>query len=199
MAEHQRQRTSAKAEARMERKMAEAEKVLSERDMRERGEDVERARAWEYSIEDNERWEKKLEERERKKDQGPVGESLGFFSLKRTAGGDKTTRRVLSADGIPFRTDFADAAERSYQRQISQLKPDLARYNAQRAALNGAGSSSSSGSSQALVSRSGPGGSGKGQVVRHEDLYRDYNSLSYGDHKPDDAAIDRVVGNINLQ
>ncbi|CDU23842.1 related to SYF2-pre-mRNA-splicing factor [Sporisorium scitamineum] len=53
------------------RKLQKAEKVLEERDLRESGEDVERHRNMNYSLEDSERWDAKLEEKERRKDQGP--------------------------------------------------------------------------------------------------------------------------------
>jgi len=54
-------------------KLAKAERLLDERDLRESGEDVERHRAKSYSIEENEAWEKKLEEKERKRDKGAIG------------------------------------------------------------------------------------------------------------------------------
>ncbi|SNX81545.1 related to SYF2 - pre-mRNA-splicing factor [Melanopsichium pennsylvanicum] len=53
------------------RKLQKAEKILEERDLRESGEDVERHRNMQYSLEDSERWDAKLEENERRKDQGP--------------------------------------------------------------------------------------------------------------------------------
>lgn len=56
-------------------KLAKAERLLDERDMRERGEDVERHRAMHYTIEENESWEKKLEEKERTRDKGMIGTS----------------------------------------------------------------------------------------------------------------------------
>lgn len=53
------------------RKLAKAESLLEERDLREAGEDVERHRNMSYSLEDSERWDSKLEEKARRKDQGP--------------------------------------------------------------------------------------------------------------------------------
>ena len=64
------------------------------------------------------------------------------------------------------------------------FKPDLASYNKQRAAADGA-SSALVGSSAALAAS--------------EDLYRDANSFVYADHKPSEDAIDRVIGKINLE
>ncbi|TKY90467.1 hypothetical protein EX895_000465 [Sporisorium graminicola] len=53
------------------RKLQKAEKLLEERDLRESGEDLERHRNMNYSLEDSERWDAKLEEKARRKDQGP--------------------------------------------------------------------------------------------------------------------------------
>lgn len=44
---------------------------------RETGEDLERKRAWEYSIEDNERWDKKLARQGRRADFAFTGQSRG--------------------------------------------------------------------------------------------------------------------------
>jgi pre-mRNA-splicing factor SYF2 len=63
-----------KKDASNSRKLAKAEKSLDERDMLERGEDIERNRNWAYSIEDSEKWEDKLERKEGTRDKGPVGE-----------------------------------------------------------------------------------------------------------------------------
>jgi len=60
--------------AAQDRKMARAEAELDLRDLKERGEDVERNRNWGYSIEDNEKWEDKLENKGEKRDKGAVGE-----------------------------------------------------------------------------------------------------------------------------
>ncbi|PKI82552.1 hypothetical protein MVES_003387 [Malassezia vespertilionis] len=54
------------------RKLAKAERVLEERDMQEAGEDVERNRAMQYSIEENEVWEKKLAGKEERRDKGAL-------------------------------------------------------------------------------------------------------------------------------
>lgn len=54
--------------------MARAEAELDLRDMKERGEDVERNRNWNYSVQDSENWEEKLEKKEERRDPGAVGE-----------------------------------------------------------------------------------------------------------------------------
>lgn len=43
-------------------------------DARETGEDLERRRAWEYSVEDNDKWDKKLAKKGRRTDVGFAGE-----------------------------------------------------------------------------------------------------------------------------
>lgn len=55
------------------RKLAKAERILDERDLREAGKDVERHRAMNYTIEENEAWEAKLEDKERTRDKGAIG------------------------------------------------------------------------------------------------------------------------------
>ncbi len=42
-------------------------------DARETGEDLERKRAWDYSIEDNQNWDKKQEKKGRRADTGFAG------------------------------------------------------------------------------------------------------------------------------
>ena len=55
------------------RKLAKAERLLDERDLREAGKDVERHRAMNYTIEENEAWEAKLAEKEVSRDKGAIG------------------------------------------------------------------------------------------------------------------------------
>lgn len=84
--------------------------------------------------------------------------------------------------------DFQDAAERSYQRQVRQLKPDLAAYRQQRDTISTLHSSSS-----ALTQR----GKQQGQVVKHLDGPGQVDTIHYGSHTPSDDAIDRVVSHLN--
>ncbi len=53
------------------RKLQKAATLLEERDLKEAGEDVERHRNMQYSLEESEKWDAKLEEKERRKDRGP--------------------------------------------------------------------------------------------------------------------------------
>ena len=50
---------------------------------RETGEDLERKRAWEYSIEDNERWDKKMARKGRRADFTFTGELISLIHDQR--------------------------------------------------------------------------------------------------------------------
>ncbi|ORY29748.1 SYF2 splicing factor-domain-containing protein [Naematelia encephala] len=161
VADHQKAKVTAKELQRLEkqRKLAQTLRLKSEAE--EAGEDMERKKAWEWSIEQNERWEAKME------DQKVRGDS-SFHNAE-------------------------DDAHKLYNRNIRSTKPDVAAYaRAKEAALGLApgtlvpGTSNSS----ALVA------SGRG-LTAAEDLYRGADTLSYGDSKPSEDAIDRVVGKIN--
>ncbi|KAK0557168.1 Pre-mRNA-splicing factor SYF2 [Tilletia horrida] len=146
-------------------KLKKAEKILEERDIRESGEDLDRVRAWGYSIEDNEAWEEKLEDKEERRDKGPV--------------------------------DFNTAAERSYQRQVRQMKPDLKEY--ERSMVDASNASGTSSSSSALV-RSGQSSGAlitTNSGTSTSSAYQDADALSYGTHKPSEAAFERLASHIN--
>lgn len=88
-------------------------------------------------------------------------------------------------------TDDAHVARRKYKKDLDLLKPDLTAYQAQKAAALGQGSSSAL---QSFAS-----GSTSNALTASEHLYRDANSLLYGDNKPSEDAIDRVVSKLNLE
>ena len=100
-------------------------------------------------------------------------------------------------------SDDAHAARRRYKKDLDQIKPDLVAYNRQKEVAMGlapgtlvtsfnptAGSSSSA---MQVVPTS------QQQQLAAENLYRDANSMLYGDSKPSEDAIDRVVGKINKE
>ncbi|KAJ3509930.1 hypothetical protein NMY22_g16133 [Coprinellus aureogranulatus] len=153
--------------ARLERQRKLAETLRLKADAEERGEDAERHKNWEYTIEENDEWEKKLARKKRRAD-------------------------------FEFHDD-AHAARRRYKKDLDQIKPDLEAYNRQKAIALGLNPSSSN----ALTTfSSGPSSSAvtitnEEQRLAHENLYRDANTLIYGDNKPSDEAIDRVVGKVN--
>ncbi|OCF59419.1 pre-mRNA-splicing factor SYF2 [Kwoniella mangroviensis CBS 10435] len=68
IADHQKSKVTAKELARLEKQKKLAQTLRLKAEAEENGEDLERKKNWEYSIEDNERWEKKLEEQKVKQD-----------------------------------------------------------------------------------------------------------------------------------
>jgi len=107
---------------------------------------------------------------------------------------DKKMKRKDTRAQFEF-TNADDMARRKYRSNVEGMKPDLAAYDIQRSAAHATGGSSTdvvtgSSSSSSLVLSSG--------LSAAEDLYRDANTLSYGDHKPSDDAVDRVIQFINL-
>jgi len=144
---------------------------------------VERQKNWEYTIEENDAWEKKLARKKRRADFEFHGE-LCFILVRCIA-----TKRY---------SDDAHAARRRYKKDLDLIKPDLEAYNKQKAIAMGQNAG-------ALVGfNPGAGSSDLSTVsveqrLAAENLYRDANTLIYGDNKPSEEAIDRVVSKINQE
>ena len=81
----------------------------------------------------------------------------------------------------PTHPDFQDLAERSYQRQIRQLKPDTAAYAKQKEQED-----------ERQVVRTSERG-----LVPAAEANVPAAVATYGAHKPDDAAVDRLVSHLN--
>ena len=154
-------------------------------DAEERGEDVERQKNWEYTIEENEEWEKKLARKKRRADFEFHGRFTLFFSPR-------------CITNIIRPSDDAHAARRRYKKDLDLVKPDLVAYNQQKAIALGqapgtlVGFNPTGGSSEMGVTN-------EQQRMAAENLYRDANTLIYGDSKPSEDAIDRVVSKINKE
>lgn len=99
---------------------------------------------------------------------------------------------------INFIVDDAHAARRRYKKDLDFIKPDLTEYNKQKALAMGQNAGS-------LVGFNPSGESSDLSVVSQEqrlaaeNLYRDANTLIYGDNKPSEEAIDRMVSKINKE
>ncbi|PPQ92183.1 hypothetical protein CVT25_008957 [Psilocybe cyanescens] len=159
-------KVTARDAARLDRQRKLAETLRLKADAEERGEDVERQKNWEYTIEENDEWEKKLARKKRRAD-------------------------------FEFHDD-AHAARRRYKKDLDLIKPDLTSYNKQKAIAMGQNADALVGfdpiagsSSEVAISQE--------QRLAAEDLYRDANTLIYGDSKPSEDAIDRVVSKINKE
>lgn len=133
----------------------------------ETGEDLERKRNWEYTLEDNERWQQKLENKEERRDDG-------FVTY------DHAAARKYNRDTAALKPDLATYREQ----RAHALGYDNPEAGSSRQLVHGSTSSRAPGNGSMV--RSGP-----------ESLYRDVNSFVYADHKPSEEAIDRVIGQLN--
>ena len=61
-------KVTAREAARLERQRKLAETLRQKADAEDRGEDIERQKNWEYTIEENDHWEKKLAKKARRAD-----------------------------------------------------------------------------------------------------------------------------------
>ncbi|KAI0080401.1 SYF2-domain-containing protein [Panus rudis PR-1116 ss-1] len=170
---------SAREAARMERQRKLAEVLRQKADAEERGEDVERQKNWEWTVEENDEWEKKKARKARRAD----------FEFHDDA---HAARRKYMKDLDDIKPDLA-----SYNRQ-KEIALGLPAGT-----LTKAGQGSSSGSSS--ITNFDPSGSTSQaliptsveQQLAAESLYRDANTLLYADNKPSEEAIDRVVSKLN--
>ncbi|RDX42867.1 SYF2-domain-containing protein [Lentinus brumalis] len=169
-------KVTAREAARLERQRKLAETLRQKADAEDRGEDIERAKNWEYTIEENDEWEKKLARKARRAD----------FSFNDDA---DAARRKYKKDLDHIKPDLE-----SYNRQ-KEIALGLAAGT-----LSKPGAASSS---KAITAFDPSGGAVQvaptslQQQLAAESLYRDANSLLYADNKPSEEAIDRVIGKIN--
>lgn len=94
---------------RLERKRRQAEAMGEKLEAMETGEDLERKRNWEYTLEDNEKWNKKQEKKERRADHGLVDY-------------DDAARRKYRRDMDTFKPDLQSYREQK-QRVIGDGGP----------------------------------------------------------------------------
>lgn len=94
--------------------------------------------------------------------------------------------------------DDNETAHKRYHKDVRGTKPDLVGYARQKEAAMGLepGSLVPLNTSSDALAIAGPGPSG---LSAAEDLYRGANTMAYGDSKPSEDAIDRVVSKINKE
>ncbi|KAJ8474796.1 hypothetical protein ONZ51_g6984 [Trametes cubensis] len=169
---------TAREAARLERQRKLAETLRQKADAEDRGEDIERQKNWEYTIEENDEWEKKQARKARRAD----------FSFNDDA---DAARRKYKKD-----LDFIKPDLETYNRQ-KEIALGLA---------PGTLSKPGAASGSSTVTNFDPsGGSSSLQVVPSslqqqlaaENIYRDANTLLYADSKPSEEAIDKVIEKIN--
>ncbi|KIM62121.1 hypothetical protein SCLCIDRAFT_847114 [Scleroderma citrinum Foug A] len=165
---------TARDTARLERQKKLAEMLRTQAEAEERGEDVERAKNWEWTIEENENWEKKLARKARRAD-------YEFHDDAHAA------RRRYKKD-----LDFLKPNLEVYNKQKEHALGLAA------GALSKSGSSTPSGSAlttfDASCNQMVPTTE---QSMAVDAFYRDANTLLYADNKPSDEAIDLLISKIN--
>jgi len=169
-------KTAARDLARLEKQRRLAETLRLRADAEERGEDVERQKNWEWTIEENEEWEKKLARKARRAD----------FEFHDDA---HAARRKYKKDVDKLKPDL-EVYNRQKEAAMGLAPGTLSQQSGSSTFLL-TGFDPTQASSSRLVP------SAHQQQVAAESLYRDANSLLYADNKPSDEAIDRVIGNIN--
>jgi pre-mRNA-splicing factor SYF2 len=116
-------KTAARDLVRLEKQRKLAETLRVRADAEERGEDVERQKNWEWTIEENEEWEKKLARKARRAD-------FEFHGMVSFTG-------FVCVFMFTASLDDAHAARRKYKKEVDNLKPDLEAYNKQKEAAMG--------------------------------------------------------------
>jgi pre-mRNA-splicing factor SYF2 len=117
-------RLTAREAARLERQRKLAETLRQKVEAEERGDDIERAKNWEWTIEENDEWEKKQARKKRRGDYEFHGQFFCQYSLG------------LQLDSDQY-ADDVHAARRRYKKDLDLIKPDLEAYNKQKEAALG--------------------------------------------------------------
>ncbi|KAN0125277.1 Pre-mRNA-splicing factor syf2 [Lactarius tabidus] len=173
--ESSRIKSAARDLARLEKQRKLAEVLRSKADAEERGEDVEREKNWEWTIEENEEWEKKLARKARRAD----------FEFHDDA---HAARRKYKKDVDKLKPDL-EVYNRQKETAMGLAPGTLAQTGSSSFSLTSFDPTQASGSQLVPTAHQ--------QQLAAESLYRDANSLLYADNKPSDEAIDRVIGKIN--
>ncbi|KAH9829544.1 SYF2-domain-containing protein [Rhodofomes roseus] len=173
--ESARAKTTARDAVRLERQRKLAETLRLKADAEERGEDVERSKNWEWTIEENDEWEKKQARKTRRAD----------FEFHNDA---DAARKRYKKDLDHIKPDLA-AYNKQKELALGLAPGTLAKAGGSSSALTQFDPRQGSSLQVAPTSEQ--------QRIAAENLYRDANSLLYADNKPSEEAIDRVVSKIN--
>lgn len=141
------------------RKHAFASHNLLKADTEAAGEDFERKRAWDWTVEESERWDKRMDKKQKHR------------------------------DNVAFQ-DWRQDSNKNYKRQLRRMPPNLESYESQkaeavmRAASNG-GLEIVEGEDGELVA-----------VDKNGTFYSTADSVDFTQNRPDRAAVDRLVGDL---
>jgi pre-mRNA-splicing factor SYF2 len=109
IAEHRRMKVNPAYISKIERKKAEAELKLAKDDVEEAGDDFERKRAWDWTMEESSKWDERLAQKARNRDEA------GFSGMH-------PRFNVLTC------LDYTQTAEKAYRKNINTFRPDLTEY-----------------------------------------------------------------------
>ncbi len=144
----------------LSRKHAIASQKLLKADIEEAGGDFERKRAWDWTVEESERWDKRMKKKE------------------------------AHRDDTAFR-DYGRESEKNYKRQLRGMgAPDLDKYTGEKmAAIEKA---AAAGTLEIVETEDGE----MIAVDKGGTFFSSAESTSFAQHKPDKAAVDRLVASM---
>ncbi|KAJ6032657.1 Pre-mRNA-splicing factor syf2 [Penicillium herquei] len=158
-AETQRLATDPNLAKSLDRKHDFAAHKLLKADTEAGGEDFERKRAWDWTVEESEKWDRRLEKKQRHR------------------------------DDVAFQ-DYTQDARKVYGRQMRQLAPNLEAYEKEKlAAIEKA---AANGDLEIVETEDGE----MIAIDKNGSFYSTADSVGFTDNKPDRAAVDRLVGDL---
>ncbi|KAJ5216343.1 Pre-mRNA-splicing factor syf2 [Penicillium cinerascens] len=143
----------------LSRKHAFASHNLLKADTEAAGEDFERKRAWDWTIDESEKWDRRMEKKQRHR------------------------------DNVAFQ-DYTQDALKVYKRQMRELPPNLEAYEKEKlAAIEKA---AANGDLEIVETEDGE----MVAIDKNGSFYSTADSVGFTDNKPNRAAVDRLVGDI---
>lgn len=143
----------------LSRKHAFASHNLLKADTESAGEDFERKRAWDWTVEESEKWDRRMEKKQRHR------------------------------DDVAFQ-DYTQDARKVYKRQMRELQPNLESYEKEKlAAIEKA---AANGDLEIVETNDGE----MIAIDKNGSFYSTADTLGFTDNKPDRAAVDRLVNDL---
>ncbi|KAI9843107.1 MAG: pre-mRNA-splicing factor syf2 [Thelocarpon superellum] len=159
-AETQRLATDPNLLSALNRKSQAASQKLLKDDTAAAGEDFERKRAWDWTVEESEKWDKRMAKKERHREE------------------------------VAFQ-DYRQESRKVYKRQLRELKPDLERYDKEKAVA--VQKAAAKGTLEIVETDDGD----LVAVDKDGSFYSTVDSTDFVESKPDRAAVDRLVTDLH--
>jgi pre-mRNA-splicing factor SYF2 len=144
----------------LNRKHAIASHKLLKADVEEAGEDFERKRAWDWTVDESEKWDKRLK------------------------------KKAAHRDNNAFQ-DYRQESNKVYKRQLRNIIPDLDRYDKEKMAA--VEKAAASGGLEIVETEDGE----LVAIDKDGSFYSNADSTSFMQNKPDKAAVDRLVEDLD--